>query len=663
MSYLLKRFTELTLVNLSHTRNCSHYHCHSPLSSLERDSRSSSFTRNSSFVTMQQPHQPRKRTRRPGKASADARGDGPKKARNGQPSSATMHSMPAQSHTGLSAGAVASLPVPVQNGPHQQGLVQKPSVQSETQAIRGDAQPYASLAGKLDSRLLKALEVMRFAYMTPVQQKVLASLPTYRSDCLVRAKTGTGKTVAFFLPALHSLLNSPPLPHGQVGILVISPTRELALQIAKECDQLTSQMSRPLECHTAFGGMYLAPQLNWKVDTDFAGTARASNLNKFMRGAPSILVATPGRLLDYLSEPATAAKLSNIQTLILDEADTMLESGFLQNVKDILRLLPPKQQAGWQGMCFSATIPEKIKDVINVVLRPGYTSLSTIDENAAPTIDKVPQFHIIMPSFPDMFTTLASLLDAESATNSKILVFGVTANMVALFAKLFSQGLTSLQVYELHSRLNQNIRTRTTAEFKAAAKGVLFASDVVGRGMDFPNVDLVVQVGLPTSADQYIHRVGRTGRAENSGRAVILLTQSETFFLKQNAKLPIQQHPHTAEILAGAVACTPRVQMALNTIEETTKQRAYSSFLGFFAGSGLMKPLRLDKAGLVHIANDMAVRGMGCPEPPRMEKKTIGKMGLKGVSGIKYTNPNEASQGGGGGGGSKGGWGYGRGRP
>lgn len=493
--------------------------------------------------------------------------------------------------------------------------------------INRDAQPYASMKGKLDNRLLAALEVMRFTYMTPVQQMVLSNLPDYRSDCLVRAKTGTGKTVAFFLPALHSLLNSPPLPRGHVSILVISPTRELALQIAKECDQLTSQISPPLECHTAFGG-----------------TARASNLNKFMHGAPSILVATPGRLLDYLSESATADRLSRVQTVILDEADTMLETGFLQNVKDILKLLPSKRSVGWQGMCFSATIPDKIKDVINNVLYPGYTSLSTIDPNEVPTIDKVPQYHVVMRSSSDMFNTLTALLDAESQTSSKILVFGVTANMVALFSKIFSAGLTTLQVYELHSRLSQSIRTKTTANFKAATRGVLFASDVVGRGMDFPNVDLVVQVGLPSNGEQYVHRVGRTGRAENSGRAIILLTQAETFFLHQNSKLPIQPHPQNAEIIASAAGCASRVAAALYTIDETTKQRAYSSFLGFFAGSGLMKPLRLDKAGLVQMANEMAVQGMLCPEPPQMEKKTIGKMGLKGVPGINYANPNQAVQ-------------------
>lgn len=115
-----------------------------------------------------------------------------------------------------------------------------------------------------------------------------------------------------------------------------------------------------------------------------AGSARATALSKFMKGSPSVLVATPGRLKDYLSEEAIQAKFSNLKTLVLDEADTMLESGFLQDVKHILRLLPPKS-SGWQGMCFSATVPDKIKDVLKVVLKPGYASISTIDKTEPPT--------------------------------------------------------------------------------------------------------------------------------------------------------------------------------------------------------------------------------------------------------------------------------------
>ena len=128
------------------------------------------------------------------------------------------------------------------------------AVYSTASLREAKAQSFRSMENKLNPALLKALEVMKFEYMTPVQSKVLSDLPSFRSDCLVQAKTGTGKTVAFLLPALHSLLINKSLPKGQVGILIMSPTRELALQIDKECDQLTAQLPKPLECHTAFGG-------------------------------------------------------------------------------------------------------------------------------------------------------------------------------------------------------------------------------------------------------------------------------------------------------------------------------------------------------------------------------------------------------------------------
>lgn len=320
----------------------------------------------------------------------------------------------------------------------------------------------------------------------------------------------------------------------------------------------------------------------------------------------------------------------------------MLETGFLADIKRILQLIPPKS-TGWQGMCFSATVPPKVRDVVSVVLRQGYSDISTIDKNEAPTHERVPQFHVLMPGVVDTFTTLAALLNEEAKASRKIIVFGVTANMVALFATVFAQGLTPLKVFEIHSRLSQNVRTRTTAEFKDAAAGIMFASDVIGRGMDFPNVDLVVQVGLPSNAEQYVHRVGRTARAGNDGRAVILLTQSEAFFMPSNRHLPIQAHPHTTQISQAALACAPAVTQAMYKVDETTKQRAYSSYIGFLAGSGLMRPLRLDKPGLVQLANDMAVNGMACPEPPPMDKKVVGKMGLKGVPGFNYATGSDLS--------------------
>lgn len=232
-------------------------------------------------------------------------------------------------------------------------------------------------------------------YMTPVQHKVLTELPSMSSDCLVQAKTGTGKTIAFLLPAIQSILHGKPPPVGQVAILILCPTRELVLQIAKECDQVTCCLPASLECHTAFGG-----------------TGRASNLNKFMKGNPTVLVATPGRLNDYLSEEPVRQKFDNMKTLILDEADRMLDQGFLPAIKQILRQLPPKND-GWQGMCFSATMPESINDVMKHVMYPGYTQLSTVDESEVPTIERVPQYSVVLPDINLIFCALYELIKHE----------------------------------------------------------------------------------------------------------------------------------------------------------------------------------------------------------------------------------------------------------
>jgi ATP-dependent RNA helicase MSS116 len=470
--------------------------------------------------------------------------------------------------------------------------------------------------------------------MSPVQQKTLNDMPNFRADVLAQAKTGTGKTIAFLLPALHSLLTQPSLPKGQVAILILSPTRELALQIAKECDALTTQLQqqRP-ECHTAYGG-----------------TSKATELRKFLNNDPKVLVATPGRLNDYLSDEYVAERFQNVQTLVLDEADTMLESGFLVAINDILRRLPPKSK-GWQGMCFSATVPPKVKDVLSKVLKSNYTHLTTVDPNETPTIELVTQHSVVIPSVAQTYSTLYAILIKEYETSPKefkAIVFGTTANGVALMHALFSQLLGNrMSVFQLQSRLSQNARTRTTNEFKAASAGLMFASDVIGRGMDFPNVSLVVQVGLPSNGEQYVHRVGRTARAGNEGRAVILLTQRESFFLKINKQLPISPYPHnisgTADTAAGQVVA------AFDSVDEATRTKAYQAWLGFH--KTFTKQLQLNNEGLVAAANDYA-EAMGMPEPPLLDKQVVGKMGLRGVPGL---NVGHVERTGGRGGGGRGG--------
>jgi len=498
--------------------------------------------------------------------------------------------------------------------------------------IAADARPWASMKGKMPERLLKGLEVMGYEFMTPVQGKVLTELPNFSSDCLVQAKTGTGKTIAFLAPSLSSLLAQQSVPRGQVAILIMSPTRELALQIAAEAERLTAQLQPRLEVHTAYGG-----------------TSKDRDLKKFLNGDPKIVVATPGRLNDYLSDDYVAEKFSNIRTLVLDEADQMLEAGFLVAINQILGRLPPKHKAQWQGMCFSATMPQKIQSVLPRILKAGHTHLSTIDPNETPTIDRVLQHSVVVPASADTYTALWAILQKEyqaSPDNYKVIVFGTTANGVALMHAVFTNllaGSSAMQVFQLQSRLSQANRTRTTNEFKLAPAGIMFASDVIGRGMDFPNVSLVVQVGIPSSGDQYVHRVGRTARAGNEGRAIILLTQRESFFLKVNRQLPISPYPH-ADILTSAQAQAQEVQSAFENVDELTKAKAYQAWLGFH--KTFTKQLQLNNDGLVGQANEYAA-AMGCPEPPMIDKKVVGKMGLKGVHGLNVGHVESAGGGGG----------------
>ena len=158
-----------------------------------------------------------------------------------------------------------------------------------------------------------------------------------------------------------------------MGILVLSPTRELASQIAKECDHVTAKLPQKIECHTAFGG-----------------TNKASTLKRFTSGSPTVLVATPGRLKDILAEKKVRDKFIEMRTFVLDEADTMLEQDFLLDVQKLLKLLPPKSN-GWQGMCFSATIPPKIKGVAHLIVNDPHIHISTVSADEIPTVRVVPQ--------------------------------------------------------------------------------------------------------------------------------------------------------------------------------------------------------------------------------------------------------------------------------
>ncbi|KAK0727696.1 P-loop containing nucleoside triphosphate hydrolase protein [Lasiosphaeria miniovina] len=486
-----------------------------------------------------------------------------------------------------------------------------------------NAAQYSEMAGRIDARLLKALANMNYTTMSPVQQEVL-SLPSFTKDCLVQAKTGTGKTIAFLLPALQTLLTSPKLPRGQVGILIMAPTRELAQQIADECDKLTATIRPALECHLAVGG-----------------SNKNSHLRRFTEGNPTVMVATPGRLLDYLSDPAVRARFTSIRNVILDEADRMLDQGFVPDVMRILQTLPSKQSANWQGMCFSATVPKGIEKVVHLVLDKDHARISTIVEGEEPTVNRIPQSYLPVASVDQVLPTLHSLLAIESLNNRnlKAVVFSSTARHAGLLYHVFAStggaAPGKLPVFQMQSRMSQTQRTRTVDEFKNAERGLLFASDVVGRGMDFPDVSLVVQIGPPSESEQYVHRVGRTGRAGKSGRATMIVLPQEMRFMTKNPSFPIQksalEHPQLATFNSDKV-----ISSALAKVPLQTKEQAYIAFLGYT--NSQKKDYGIQSDGVVRLANELS-EAMGLTQLPMIEARTVGKMGLKGVPGLNVGTP------------------------
>ncbi|KAK4138380.1 DEAD-domain-containing protein [Trichocladium antarcticum] len=483
--------------------------------------------------------------------------------------------------------------------------------------------PYAEMAGRLRPELLQALTKMEITHLSPVQEKVLG-LPSFKQDCLVQAKTGTGKTLAFLLPALQNLLEIKDLDRSKVGILVMAPTRELAQQIADECDKLTSVLRPGLECHVAVGG-----------------NKKATQLGKFLGGKPTILVATPGRLNDYLSDQAPRDKLNKVRCVVLDEADRMLDDGFMPELMRILSQIPSKAEGKWQGMCFSATMPPEINKVLHLVLKPDHAKITTIDKNEVPTVELVPQQVFPVPSINEILPTLHSVLACAKADEPdlKAIIFCPTARHAALMYHIF--GFTGgaappkLPVFQMQSRMSQPARTRTIEDFKKAERGLLFASDVVGRGMDFPDIKLVIQIGVPSEKDQYVHRVGRTGRAGKIGTAVMILTPEEMWFVDRNPQFPIQNTGPFAHPKAHLYPSTTIISDALAKIPDQAKEQAYVANLGFT--KSLMRHFNAKTADVVRYANDFAT-SIGCAEPPALQASTIGKMGLKGVAGLRVLN-------------------------
>ncbi|KAG5191011.1 P-loop containing nucleoside triphosphate hydrolase protein, partial [Tribonema minus] len=463
-------------------------------------------------------------------------------------------------------------------------------------------------------------QAMGYETMTKVQS---ATIPVSLTgvDILAKAKTGTGKTLAFLIPCVERALRSPRRAGG-ISVLIISPTRELAQQIHDEAALATRFMGMRLQCI-------------------FGGTNIKADLRKLSDATPDILVATPGRLNDHLENQTLARQLAGLSALVLDEADQLLEMGFRPAIEAALRNLPPPSAR--QTLLFSATMPQDVRAISRIAMRPDFELVDTVGEEES-THEHVPQSAVVTTmehGVPQLLLLLRRAVhDADGA--HKIIVFFTTARLTQFHAELCNA--MGMPVLEIHSRKSQSQRTKVSDQFRNGSGLIMFTSDVTARGMDYPDVTSVIQVGIPSDKAQYIHRLGRTARAGKGGRGVLLLCDFEAAFLREVSDLPVVREEPAGD--AQLQALLPRVNEAILRLPDTTKITAYQANLGFLNSN--LKRLGWNKDQLVSVANDWACTVMNLSEPPALEAKTVGKMGLKGVAGLRISGRDGASGGGGG---------------
>ena len=349
---------------------------------------------------------------------------------------------------------------------------------------------------QLHPSLQKGLKELGFARPTPIQAEAIPPALEGR-DVLACAMTGSGKTYAFLLPILHHLMEKP---RGTTRALVITPTRELAAQIVESLNDVT--VHTPLTGAAVFGGVGMGPQ------------------EHAFRSGADVIVATPGRLLDHFRMPY--AKLEHLEYLVLDEADRMLDMGFLPEIKKVLRHLPQKKR---QTLFFSATMPAPIAALTKDLLTNPFTL--NLQRQAAPAVGIT---QAVYPVSQDLKSALLVAL-LKRGDMPQALVFTRTKHRAnRLASQLVSAGIKAERI---HGNRSQAQRTQALAGFKDGAYQVLVATDIAARGIDVEALGHVVNFDVPLASEDYIHRVGRTARAEATGEAFTFVSPEEEGDLKQ----------------------------------------------------------------------------------------------------------------------------------
>ena len=358
--------------------------------------------------------------------------------------------------------------------------------------------------------LLKALADEGYTQPTPIQAQAIPGVMSGK-DLLGIAQTGTGKTAAFALPILHRLAeNKKPAPRRSARVLVLAPTRELATQIGESFKTYGKHMG--VTVAVIFGGV------------KYGGQMRA------MAPGVDILVATPGRLLDHLGEKSMT--LEGVEILVLDEADQMLDMGFIVPIRKIIKFVPRVRQ----NLFFSATMPSEIEKLSAEILNPNPLKVSVTPQ--ATTVDRVNQ-RVVFVEQQRKRALLAELFDDGSF--KRVIVFTRTKRGADRVAKGLEQA--GVEAASIHGDKSQGQRERALAEFKAGNVRALVATDIAARGIDIDAVTHVVQFELPNVPESYVHRIGRTARAGADGSAVAFCADDERNLLKDIEKVTRQRIP------------------------------------------------------------------------------------------------------------------------
>ena len=351
--------------------------------------------------------------------------------------------------------------------------------------------PFSKLG--LSEHLQQALLALSYAKPYPIQEAAIPVILTGK-DVLGIAKTGSGKTASFALPMLERFQNSKTTSNRHVRGLILVPTRELAVQVEEVFKKLSSSLPKKIKTLAVFGGASINPQMINLQGTD-------------------ILVATPGRLLDLIA--SKAVYLSEVEMLVLDEADKMLNLGFKEEMQKIFQLLPTKRQ----NILFSATLSADIKNIKDIILHdPEVVEIQAEEES----IDQIAQiaYHVSEERKGPFLRYLIKQNKME-----QVLVFVSSAQRAdAVEEKLFKNGIRAAA---FHGQKSQGARNEALKLFKAGKITVLVATDLASRGIDIPLLPHVINYELPRSPKDYVHRIGRTGRADESGEAISLITDEE----------------------------------------------------------------------------------------------------------------------------------------